>query len=83
MRGRAIQAGGRYVVEAGSFASEDDAIDLARALQKLNHQARIQDVQQNSTLYLVRVGSYGSRDEARAKGSELEGKGFRYFIVKN
>ncbi len=81
--GRVILAGARYTVEAGTFASEDDAIDLARALQKLNYQARIQDLQQNATLYQVRVGNYASREEARAKGSELEGKGFRYFIVKD
>lgn len=82
-RGQVMPAGARYTVEAGVFANEDDAIDLARALQKLNHQPRIQDLQQNATLYQVRVGNYASREEARAKGSELEGKGFRYFIVKN
>ena len=82
-RGHVMPAGARYTVEAGVFANEDDAIDLARALQKLNHEPRIQDLQQNATLYQVRVGNYASREEARAKGSELEGKGFRYFIVKN
>ncbi len=83
VRGRVMSQGGRFALEAGTFANEDDAIDLARELQKLTYLPRIQDVQQNTTIYQVRVGSYASREEARAKGAELQGKGFRYFVVKN
>jgi cell division septation protein DedD len=83
IRGRVSSEGGRFSVEVGSFANEDDAIDLARELQKRNYPPRIRDLQQKTTLYLVRLGSYASRDEALALGKELESKGFRYFVVKN
>ena len=83
VRGRVVSQGGRFALEAGTFGNEDDAIDLARELQKLNYLPKIQDVQQNATIYQVRVGSYASREEARQKGAELQGKGFRYFVVKN
>jgi cell division septation protein DedD len=75
--------GGRFSVEAGSFTNEDDAIDLARQLQKSNYPPRIQDQAQNATIYQVRVGSFPSRGEAQAKGAELKGKGFPYLVVKN
>jgi cell division septation protein DedD len=80
---RVTAVGGRFVVEAGSFASEDDAIDLARQLQRLNFAPRIQDQAQNATVYQVRVGSFPSRVEAQAKGAELKGKGFPYLVVKD
>ncbi len=80
---RVTGSGGRFVVEAGSFANEDDAIDLARQLQRLNFPPRIQDRTQDATVYQVRVGSFPSRAEAKAKGAELEGKGFRHLVVKN
>jgi len=83
IRARVTSEGGRFTVEVGSFASEDDAIDLARELQKRNYPPMIRDLQQKATLYLIRLGNYASRDEARAKGAELESKGFRYFVVKN
>lgn len=76
-------AAGRFSVEAGSFTNEDDAIDLARELQKSNYPPRIQDQAQNATIYQVRVGSFPSRAEAQAKGAELKGKGFPYLVVKN
>ncbi|GEM_PF-705747 len=76
-------AAGRFSVEAGSFTNEDDAIDLARELQKSNYPPRIQDQAQNATIYQVRVGSFPSRAEAQAKGVELKGKGFPYLVVKN
>jgi cell division septation protein DedD len=80
---RVAAAGGRFSLEAGSFANEDDAIDLARQLQQSNYPPRIQDQAQNATVYQVRVGSFPSKAEAQAKGSELKGKGFPYLVVKN
>ncbi len=80
---RVTPVGGRFSLEAGSFANEDDAIDLARQLQRFNYPPRIQDQAQNAAIYQVRVGSFPSRAEAQAKGAELKGKGFPYLVVKN
>jgi cell division septation protein DedD len=83
IKGRVAPAGGRFSVEVGSFVNEDDAIDLAREVQKLNYPPKIQDLKQNTTVYQVRVGSYASQAEAQAKGAALQQTGIRYFVVKN
>ena len=78
-----IASAGRFSVEAGSFTNEDDAIDLARQLQRLDYPPRIHDQTQDATVYQIRLGAFVSRAEAKAKGAELESKGFRYLIVRN
>jgi len=83
IKGRVDTATSRFYVEAGSFLNEDDAIDLARELQKLNYPPKIQDRAQNTTLYQVRIGSFATRADAQARGAELKSKGFPYLVVKN
>lgn len=76
------ESDGGYRVMAGRSTVLDEAIDLARELQKKGFTTKIASETANSTLYLVRVGEFMRRSEARRTARELRGKGFPVFIVK-
>ena len=71
-----------YRVEAGKSMHVDEAIDLARDLQKKGVTTKIAQETVATTLYLVRVGEFMSRSEARQTGQELRQKGFSVLVVK-
>jgi len=76
------ESGGRYRVEAGRLVLLDDAIDLARDLQRKGFTPTIAAETVNTTLYLVRVGEFSSRAKARQTSRELQKKGFPVLIAK-
>jgi len=76
------ESGGRYRVEAGRSVLLDDAIDLARDLQRKGFTPTIAAETVNTTLYLVRVGEFSSRAKARQTSRELQRKGFPVLIAK-
>jgi cell division septation protein DedD len=78
----ASESGGRYRVEAGRLVLLDDAIDLARDLQRKGFTPTIAAETVNTTLYLVRVGEFSSRAKARQTSRELQKKGFPVLIAK-
>jgi len=76
------ESDGRYRVEAGRSVVLDQAIDLAHELQKKGFTPKIVSETASSTLYLVRVGQFTSRAEARNKAKALREKGFPTLIIK-
>jgi cell division septation protein DedD len=72
---------GKFAPQIGAFFSLDEAIDLARELQKKNHAPKITSRQVDTTVYQVRHGSFASRAEAVKRGEELRTKGFPTFMV--
>ena len=78
----AAESDGGYRVEAGRSILLDEAIDLARDLQKKGLATKIVSETVTTTLYRVRVGEFLNRSEARQIGQELRQKGFPVFIVK-
>ena len=78
----ASESGGRYRVETGRLVLLDDAIDLARDLQRKGFTPTIAAETVNTTLYLVRVGEFSSRAKARQTSRELQKKGFPVLITK-
>ncbi|MBI4380582.1 MAG: SPOR domain-containing protein [candidate division NC10 bacterium] len=76
------ESGGRYRVETGRLGLLDDAIDLARDLQKKGFTPTIAVETVSTTLYLVRVGTFSSRAKARQTSRELQKKGFPVLIAK-
>jgi cell division protein FtsN len=81
---KVVSAGsGKFTVEAGTFRSLDDAIDLARELQRAGLASRIDSRPQTTGLYQVRVGAYGSRQEAQAQVESLRREGLSPIVVRN
>lgn len=75
--------GGKFTVEAGTFRNLDDAIDLARELQRAGLASRIDSRPQTTGLYQVRVGAYANRQEALAQVESLRKEGLSPIVVKN
>jgi len=78
-----IESGGRYRVEAGRSVLLDEAIDIARDVQKKGFTPTIAAETVSTTLYLVRVGGFSSRGKASQKAQELRKKGFSVLIAKD
>jgi cell division septation protein DedD len=78
-----VEAYGQYRVEAGQSLHLDEAIDLARDLQNKGFTTRIAAETTATTLFLVRVGKFGSRDEARQVARRLREKGFPIYLVRD
>jgi len=76
------ESGGRHRVEAGRSVLLDDAIDLARDLQRKGFTPTIAAEMVNTTLYLVRVGEFSSRAKARQTSRELQRKGFLPVLIE-
>lgn len=72
-----------HAPELGSFIDLNEAIDLARDIQKKGYVPRIVSKPVNTVVYQIRLGEFPSKHAARTKGEELKSKGFQYLIIKN
>jgi cell division protein FtsN len=73
---------GGFRVEAGRSVLLDDAIDLARDLQKKGFTPTIAQEAANTMLYQVRVGRFKTRAQANRASRELQEKGFAVLIAR-
>lgn len=78
-----LAAEDKYAPQVASFSNLDEAIDLARELQKKNYRPKISSKQANTTVYQVRHGTFDSRASAEKRGEELRAKGFNVWIVRD
>ena len=74
---------GKYTPQVGSFVNLDEAIDLARELQKKNYRPKITSKPTTTSLFQVRHGQYDTRAAAMKRGEELKAKGFNAWVVPN
>jgi cell division septation protein DedD len=74
---------GKYTPQIGTFINLDEAIDLARELQKKNYPPKITSRQATTVLHQVRHGQFDSRAAAMKRSEELKSKGFSAFVVAN
>lgn len=74
---------GKYAPQVGSFVNLDEAIDLARELQKKNYRPKITSKPATTSLFQVRHGKYDTRAAAMKRGEELKAKGFNAWVVPN
>jgi len=75
-------ANGKFRLEVGSSVRLDDAIDLARNLEKKNHTARIVSQPAPTPVHQVWVGEYADRAEALKTLEALKKQGFTPVIIK-
>jgi len=73
---------GKFRLEVGSPLRLDDAIDLARNLERKNHTAKIVSQPASTPVHQVWVGEYGDRAEALKTLEALKKQGFTPVIVK-
>jgi cell division septation protein DedD len=73
---------GKFRLEVGSPVGLDDAIDLARNLERKNHTAKIVSQPVSTPVHQVWVGEYGDRAEALKTLEALKRQGFTPVIVK-
>jgi cell division septation protein DedD len=73
--------GGKYTPLVGAFFTLDEAIDLARELQKKNYPPKIVSKPATTVVYQVRHGKFDSRAAAMRQSEELKKKGFDFRIV--
>ncbi|MEI7903075.1 MAG: SPOR domain-containing protein [bacterium] len=78
-----ITVEGKYAPQVGSFVNLDEAIDLARELQKKNYRPKITSKPATTSLFQVRHGRYDTRAAAMKRGEELKAKGFNAWVVPN
>ena len=78
-----ITVEGKYTPQVGTFVTLDEAIDLARELQKKNYRPKITSKPATTSLYQVRHGQYDTRAAAIKRGEELKAKGFNAWVVPN
>lgn len=74
---------GKYVPQVGAFVNLDEAIDLAREMQKKNFRPKITSKPATTVLYQVRHGQFDTRAAAVKRGEELKAKGFNAWVVPN
>jgi cell division septation protein DedD len=75
---------GKFTPQVGAFISQDEAIDLAREIQKKQYRPKIAQRAVTSDVYQVRHGEFDSRAAALKRGDELRAKGFGgVFVVRN
>jgi len=77
-----IAVGGKYTPQIAAFFNLDEAIDLARELQKKNYPPKITSKPANTVVYQVRHGKFDSRAAAVRRGEELKSKGFNFLVVR-
>ncbi len=80
---RLVAVEGKYVLQIGSFVNLDEAIDVARELQKKNYRPKIASKPATTVLYQVRHGQFENRAAATKRGEELKAKGFSAWVVPN
>ena len=73
---------GKFTLEIGSVFHLNDAIDLARSLEKKNYAPKIVSKPAPTPLHQVRVGEYRDRSEALKAIEELKGQGFAPILVQ-
>jgi cell division septation protein DedD len=77
-----LAVGGKYTPQIGAFFNLDEAIDLARELQKKDYPPKITSKPTTTVVYQVRCGKFDSRAAAVRRGEELKGKGFSFLVVR-
>jgi cell division septation protein DedD len=75
--------GDKYSPQIGAFFNLDEAIDLARELQKKNYRPKITSKPANTLVFQVRHGKFDSRSAAVKRGGELKAKGFNFLVVRD
>ncbi len=78
-----LTVNGKFTPQIGAFFNLDEAIDLARELQKKNYRPKISSNSANTVVFQVRHGRFESRAAALKRGGELKAKGFTYVVVPN
>ncbi len=78
-----VAVGGNYTSQVGAFFNLDEAIDLARELQKKNYHPKIVPKPANTVVFQVRHGRFDSRAAAVKRGEDLRKKGFNCMVVRN
>jgi cell division septation protein DedD len=73
--------GGKYTPQVGAFFNENEAIDLARELQKKGYLPKIISKPVTTVVYQVRHGRFESRNAAVKRGEELKNRGFNQVYV--
>lgn len=77
-----LAAGGKHTPQIGAFFNLDEAIDLARELQKKNYPPKITSKPITTLVHQVRHGKFDSRAAAVRRGEELKSKGFNFLVVR-
>jgi cell division protein FtsN len=82
--GKAVKAGERFWLQAGSFASEGDAENLKAQLALAGWEAAVQQgtLPDKGIRYRVRLGPYDNTDELNRIKSDLTRKGFDAAVIK-
>ena len=78
-----LAVGDKYTPQIGAYYTENDAIDVARELQKKNYSPKIAYKPSTTVIYQVRHGRFDSRAAAVKRGEELKGKGFSFLVVRD
>lgn len=77
-----LAVGGKYTPQIGAFFNLDEAIDLARELQKKNYPPKITSKPTTTVVYQVRHGKFDTRATAVKRGEDLKSKGFNFLVVR-
>lgn len=77
-----LAVGDKYAPQIGAFFNLDEAIDLARELQKRNYYPKITSKPANTVVFQVRHGKFDSRAAAVKRGEELKAKGYNFLVVR-
>jgi tetratricopeptide (TPR) repeat protein len=77
-----IEEGEKFWLEVGSSLRLDDAINLARNLEKKNHPAKIVSQPVATPVHQVSVGDYADRAEALKALEALKRHGFTPLVVR-
>jgi len=73
---------GKFRPEVGSFFRQDDALDLARILEKKNHAAKVVSQPASTPVHQVWVGEYEDQAEALKMLGTLERQGLNPVLVR-
>lgn len=73
----------RFALEVGWSFHLNEALDLARNLQKHNYTSKIVSKVSPTPVHVVRVGEYENRSEAARASENLKTKGFAPLVVRN
>ncbi|WP_312567242.1 SPOR domain-containing protein, partial [Diaphorobacter sp.] len=72
-----------YFVQAGAFRTQQDADAQRAKLAMLGWEARVSEREQNGrTVFRVRVGPFGKRDDAESLKEKLDGAGVESALVR-
>ena len=72
-----------YFVQAGAFRTQQDADAQRAKLAMMGWEARVSEREQNGrTVYRVRVGPFGKRDDAQQIKEKLDGAAVDSALVR-